>query len=137
MDESPLKERYMQLQMLDQQIKSAQQQVQMLEQQLADLNGVLIALDDFKLYKKDTPLLVPLTSGIYIKALLQNPEEFTVNIGANVAVKKDVPSTKGLVAHQIHEINQVQEQMMADLQEMISQAKNIQSELQSIMKTNE
>lgn len=136
MEESKLKEKYMHLQMLDQQIKSAQQQVQALEQQISELKNILTALDEFKNLKINDAILVPLATGIYFNAKIQNIEELMVNVGANVTVKKDNESTKKLVEQQIVEITQVQHQMIADAQEMVSQAKDIQSMLKDEIDEN-
>ena len=80
MDEDDLKEHYMQLQMLDQQIKNAQQQLQTLDQQMMELNNVIMAIDDFKKVEKGANVLVPISAGIFFKAKVEDPKEFTVNV---------------------------------------------------------
>ena len=82
-------------------------------------------------------MLAPLTSGIYVKAKVEDVDTFIVNIGANVAVNKNVTETKKLVSQQIQEITQVQQQMMADVRDLISQAKKLQKTLQAMIQASE
>ena len=123
--------------MHDQQIKSAQKQVQMLEQQLEEMTAVLLALDDVKKTNKGDNILVPLSSGIYIKAKLEDTSNFIVNIGAQVAVSKNIEGTKILVESQIKEISGVQQQMVSDVKEMVRDAKNLQMVIQEALSKGE
>ena len=137
MEQKEIQEQYMQLQMLDQQIKSAQKQVQMLDQQLEEMTAVLLALDDVKKTNKGDNILVPLSSGIYIKAKLDDTSNFIVNIGAQVAVSKNIEGTKKLVESQIKEISGVQQQMVSDVKEMVKDAKNLQMVIQEALSKGE
>ena len=133
MEESEIKEKYMELQLFDQQIKNAHQQIQTLEQQLMELNNVLLTLDEVKKLEKNAEILIPLTTGIYAKGTLQDTSEFTVNVGADVAVKKDFESTKKLINQQIQEVTQVQQKMVVEVQEIVTKAKKIQELLKDVL----
>jgi len=52
-----------------------------------------------------------------------------VNVGANVAVKKDIRSTKDLINKQAVEIKRFQEEMMVELQKLGLKAGSIEQEI--------
>ena len=124
-----LQERYMEMQMLEQQIRQIQQQIQMLENQLMELTATSQGLDDFEKTSKGTDILVPLSPGIFTKATLKDNKDVIVNVGANVAVKKDIRSTKDLINKQAVEIKRFQEEMMVELQKLGLKAGSIEQEI--------
>ena len=124
-----LQERYMEMQMLEQQIRQIQQQIQMLENQLMELIATIQGLDDFEKTSIGTDILVPLSPGIFTKATLKDNKDVIVNVGANVAVKKDIRSTKDLINKQAVEIKRFQEEMMVELQKLGLKAGSIEQEI--------
>ena len=124
-----LQERYMEMQMLEQQIRQIQQQIQMLENQLMELIATSQGLDDFEKTSIGTDILVPLSPGIFTKATLKDNKDVIVNVGANVAVKKDIRSTKDLINKQAVEIKRFQEEMMVELQKLGLKAGSIEQEI--------
>ena len=132
MNEEEMKERYMEYKQLDEQIKYVQKQVQMIENQLEEFSNVIYNLDEFNAVKKETEILVPLSSGIFAKGKIQDTSEFLVNVGSNVIVQKDLQSTKKLIQTQISEMRNVQERMIAELQELVNRASKIEKELENV-----
>ncbi len=124
-----LQERYMEMQMLEQQIRQIQQQIQMLESQLMELTATNQGLDDFEKTSIGTDILVPLSPGIFTKATLKDNKDVIVNVGANVAVKKDIKSTKELIDKQAAEIKRFQEEMLVELQMLGAKAGSIEQEI--------
>ena len=51
------------------------------------------ALDDLKTTKTGTEILVPMASGIFIKAELKDNKELAINVGADTVVKKNIEET--------------------------------------------
>ena len=133
MDEAAIKEKYTQLQMLDKHIKQSQAHLEMLESQIIEINSIIIAIDEMKLVLKGTVLKVPIATGIFIEAKLENNEQFIVNVGANIAVQKDAEQTKALLMTQIQEITQVQQQSMDELQELVTSARELQDQINNLV----
>ena len=131
--EKKAQEMYMQFQAIDQHIKQLQNQLEMVTRQLIELNATGSSLDEFRKIGVGKEIFVPLSSGIFAKAVIKDNSELLVNIGANVAVKKDVESTKSLIQNQIEEIKKIQVQMIGELEKMTSHAARLESQLQGLV----
>ncbi len=131
--EKKVQEMYMEFQMIDGQIKQLQNQLEMITHQLVELTVTGGSLDDFSKIKEGIEIFVPLSAGIFAMAKLMEKSELLVNVGANVAVKKDIPSTKALIQNQIEEIKRIQNQMMDELEKMTGKAAQMEMQLQGLM----
>ena len=129
-----LQQKYMEFQMLDQQIKQMQKQLQMIESQLQELNNTQESLDDLNKIKQGTDFLAPIASGIFVKGKLSENSELLVNVGANVTVSKAVSEVKGMLATQIKELQELQQNTAAQFQMTTQKAVKLQNELEKLVK---
>jgi prefoldin alpha subunit len=127
-------EKYMELQILEQQMKQLQQNLQTIEQQVTEIALIKKSLDDFSELNEKTEALVPLANGIFAKAEIKNNKELLVNVGSDVVVSKTIPETKELLENQGNEIEKIRNQLMEDFENVYSRIEYIQSELQGIDK---
>jgi|SRR3989344_2751265 len=130
--EQKMQELYLEYQSLEQQIRQLQNQLESLTQQMLELSSTSSSLDEFKSVQAGKEVFVPLSSGIFAKATIQDTSELLVNVGANVVVKKDVQSTKKLLQNQVEEIRKVQKRMISELEAMASRAAKLETELQNL-----
>ncbi len=131
--EKKVQEMYMEFKMLDQYIKQLQSQLEMITHQLIELNATSNSLNEFDKLTAEKEMFVPLSSGIFAKASIKDTSELLVNVGGNVAVKKDVASTKKLIQKQMEEIKKIQKQMINDLEKMTNHAAQLERQLQGMV----
>lgn len=131
--EKKAQEMYMEFQMIDQHIKQLQQQLQAITQQLMEFEATSMSLEDLQKVQPGKEIFVPLSSGIFTKATINDTSELLVNVGANVIVQKDIASTKKLISNQIEEVRKLQKRMMDDLEKMTEKAANIEGQLQALV----
>ena len=131
--EKKAQEMYMEFQMLDQHIKQLQKQLEAVTHQIIEMNATSNSLDEFRKINAGKEIFVPLSSGIFAKASITDTSELVVNVGANVAVKKDVVSTKKLILNQMEEIRKIQKQMIDELEKMTAHASQMEMKLQSLI----
>lgn len=131
--EKKAQELYMEFKMLEQHIKQLQTQLEAVTQQLIELHSTSNSLEEFKKIIDGKEIFVPLSSGIFAKASIKDTSELLVNVGASVAVKKDVASTKKLIQNQIEEIKKIQKHMIDDLGKMTNHAMQLERQLQSLV----
>lgn len=129
-----LQEKYMQMQMIEQQMQQVQKQLKVIDQQIQELNLTEQALNDIKDTKVGSEILVPMASGIFVKAELKDNKELAINVGADTVVKKNVDDAKRLINDQISEVNNMQQQLNANLEKLASSAQLIEKELQKLVK---
>ena len=128
-----LQQKYMELQVLDQQIRQIHQQMQAVEQQAAEIEFINMTLDELSKSKIDSETLVPLSSGIFVKAQLRDNKIVHVNVGGNTVVEKSIPDTKAMLDRQIIELRKMQEELTKQVAEANKKAEQKQLELQSLM----
>jgi prefoldin alpha subunit len=124
-----LQEKYIELQMLDQQMKQVQQQLRIIISQIAELDSVVIALDDLKKVKTGAEVLFPITNGIFVKGTLKENKEVSINVGSNIVVNKPIDQAKELIKRQLEEIRNLESQVRIDLQRLAVKAVELEKEV--------
>ncbi len=131
--EKKMQETYMEFQVIEQNIRQVQRQLEMITNQLIELTVTSNSLDEFKKISTSKEVFVPLSSGIFAKASINDTSELLVNVGANVAVKKGVESTKKLIQDQLEEVKKIQKQMVSELDNLTHYAASLENQLQGLM----
>jgi len=135
--EEKLQKLYIEFQVLNNHIKQLEKQNTVLENQLMELMTTNQGLEDMKKVKSGTEILVPLSSGIYAKAELKESDNFIVNVGSNIALSKNIDSTKKVIENQINEIQKLQENFVQELQNNTAKAALLEQEINKIASTLE
>ena len=125
-------EKYVELQMLAQHIKNGQMQIEALEEQMHELLKTKQSIKEIMKGRKEG--FMPIARGVFVKTKIESDQEILVNVGANVAVKKDIKESLDLVEKQIDEIRDYQQELLALVQEHNVNAKKIETELKELMK---
>ena len=128
-----LQQRYMELQMIDAQIKQIQKQIQLIDNQVNELNFMQESIEEIKNVEPGTEILVPLSSGIFLKAELKDVNTALVNVGSGVTVEKTMEQTKALLAAQQNELLSYQQDLDATLAELSVRAGSIEEELKVLV----
>ena len=132
-DPEMLQRKYMEFQLLGQQIQRFREQLQQLDQQLVELDNVKDSLEELKAVKQDTELFVPMSGGIFMRAKAGDASMVVLNVGANVAVEKTIPEAQQLISDQMEQAGKLREQMMGNLNQLLESAKKLQAELEKLV----
>ncbi len=124
-----LQKKYVEMQVLDAQIKQIQKQMASLEGQEEEMREVLNCLSDFSGLENDKDMYVPLTSGIFVKAQIKDTSHILMNVGSGTVVKKSIAEGKTMIAKQLKEVEKVKEQLLAEFQKMALKAEETEKEL--------
>ena len=131
--EKQIQQKYMELQMLGQQMQHIQKQLNMIEQQTLELDSTKESIETISKTKPGTELLVPISQGIFLKTQLKDTTELTVNVGADVAVKKTIQESKKLVTDQLVEITKFQRELSDNLEKLATKAQELEKELSKLI----
>lgn len=131
-DQKELNEKYLELQVLEQQLKQVNQQLLNLDNQVLELQRIEENLGDLTKTKKNTELLVALGGGVFSKAELKDNKTVLMNVGANVVIEKDIPSSKEIISKQIDQIKDVAKQMEQEFQVLAMKNQVLQQDLQQL-----
>ncbi len=128
--EEQIKKRYLQFQMLQQQIQQLSEHLELLSQQNAELELSIEAVQELAEAKLNTELLAPIANGIFVKGGLRDTSRLLVNVGADIAVEKTVPQVVDLLEQQKKDIMERMSEADLILQQMTAQAAKVYKELE-------
>ena len=132
--EQEVKNKYIELQLLTQQIKPLQQQVVLVEHQIFDYNQIMENLNEISNLKEGEEIFTQLNPGIFIKTILKDSKDVIINIGADTVVTKDVKNAKEFIEKQINELKKINKDLEDELKNLLVQSQYIQKELQNLIK---
>ena len=135
--QSALQEKYMEYQVLEQQVKQVEEQNQTLQKQIEDLNSIKEAIESMEKTKIGSELFVPISAGIFVKAEIKENTELLVNVGDNVVVPKSIKDAIKLVEKQEQEILKYKETMANNHTMLILHQQQLEAELYAMTKDQE
>ena len=111
-------------------------QMRLIETALAELGETKKALAELAKGKKDANILVPIGSGSYIKAKVEDPENILVGVGAGVSIEKKIPQAEEILKAReeeytktIAKLREVMENLSAQMGELNETAEALAAEL--------
>ena len=126
--------KYIEIQILEQQIKQIQKNLEILNQQIFELNMISNSLTEIKKTKIGQELLVPLGSGIFIKTELKDNNEILTNVGSDVVVSKTNAETKTFIKSQTEFVIEMITKIEQELHLSISKYEELKEDLQELVK---
>ncbi len=113
-------EKYMQFQMLQQQMEKISEHLEMLNQRQAELDISQNAVAEIGKTAVGNEILVPVADGIFLRAELLDNQKLIINVGADTTVEHSVGHVVGLL-----------EQQQQEMIERIADVEEVQAQLQS------
>lgn len=136
MNEEEIQRKYLELQLIEKQIKQIQQQMQFMEQQLLELTSLSNSVEEITKVKPKTEILVPLGAGVYAKAELKDNKDFIMNVGADVTTTKSAKESISIIENQIAQLKALLEQLSAELENAAMAGHKLQGELQEAVNSS-
>lgn len=124
-----LRELKLKYQILAEQARDLEKQNEFLSSQAMDMAVSIQSIDELNSAEKGAEILVPLSSGVYIKANLADTKELLVNVGGNTVVRKTSHDTKSMIEEQIVEVRKLQEQLAANLNGIAAKIQYVESQI--------
>ncbi|MDI6737868.1 MAG: prefoldin subunit alpha [Nanoarchaeota archaeon] len=132
--EDAQQQKYLEYQMLNNQLRQLAQEIQGLEQQAKELEMLIEGVEEVGKAEKGTDILSSIGGGLYVKTKLENNNEFLINSGARVISTKTKDEAKALLEEQLNELRKVAANMQAELQNGIQRIVMLESELRKAQK---
>ena len=128
-----IQNKYVELQLLNQQIKQIQEQFLILQQQLTELINIETSLTELKDVKKNNEMFSPIGSGIFVSSTIKDNDLVIVNVGAGVLIEKTVDEAKKLVQSQMENINKSIEIAKEQFAKASTFSEELTAEIQAMM----
>lgn len=127
-EEKNNEEKYMQLQLLQQQAEQIREYLERLQTQQKELDNSIEALAELQKTKINTEILAPIANGVFLKAELKDNQKLIVNVGAEVTVEKNIPEVLSLLEEQKGKISENIAEVEGVLQELRQHGKRLYQE---------
>lgn len=128
-----LQQKYVEHQMVEQQLKQLQQQLEKLELQVQEVERVNESVAELADAKEGDEILVPVSGGIFFKAKVTDASKFLINVGAGVVVSKNKEDTKILLGEQTVEISRYKEQVSQHMAHQLEAHQQLEKDIKSMM----
>ncbi|HLC86122.1 MAG TPA: prefoldin subunit alpha [Candidatus Nanoarchaeia archaeon] len=132
MNKEKLKEKYMEYQMMIQQVQQLHQNIENLEKHIHDISKLDENLDSISKVKPENETLMALGSGIFMKGILKDNKKLIMNVGSGVCVEKTVEEARETVKKQLNEVSILSQQMKEQANAVIEVVQELQKEFEKI-----
>ena len=132
-NEDLAKQKYLETQLILQQVKQTNQHLEILQNQLVATISLVEHLDDLAKIPKNTKIYTALGPGVFVEAELKNTDRVLLTIGAQTAVYKTVEETKKALTKQTTDIHELMSKISADLQKLTTKSETLQQELRDLI----
>ena len=119
------------IQQFAQQMEGLQQQLALLKHQLSELHSVKEGLESLGEASRNETL-IPLGAGVYARGKVSESEKVLMNVGSSVVVEKPVSDALKTVEEQIKQLDDIAEQMEAEMGQVGQIMQMLQSQMQEI-----
>jgi len=129
MNEKDLQQKYVEFQMIEEQLKQATEQIQELNNKILELDYLKKSIDEFSELKNGSEILAPISSGIFVKAKILESSKMLVNVGHGTVVEKDIKGTQKLLDQQAVEVEKLRVNLLTSASKLSMKSEQIESEL--------
>jgi prefoldin alpha subunit len=118
---------------MNQQMEELKEHISKVSSQIEQISEVQESIKEIHGLKQDTEILVPISSGVFIKANISDNKNFIANVGASTVITQDLEGINSIMDEQKKELIEVQSTMVKDMAELENRAISLQSELKSLI----
>lgn len=136
-NQEKLRQKYVEIQMISEQMKQMQQQSQMLEEQAMELSLTLQGLSELERTKEEQEILVPVATGIFSKAKIGSTDNVIVNVGSNVLVQKGLAAAIEMTQERLNTVDKYKVDTMSGMHQLGEMARKLDQELMMLSGRNQ
>ncbi|MBN2881285.1 prefoldin subunit alpha [Candidatus Woesearchaeota archaeon] len=127
MDDAKIRQKYLELKSLDEQMRKVEKELSTVNSQLAEVEQIQKWIDEIS-KSSNSECFVPLTNGIFVKAKILDSDEFLMNVGSKVCVPKSKIDAIKLLDEQKVELENYRLQLSNQLSNLDLIAQKIEAE---------
>ncbi len=115
-------------QFLQQRAEALQKNIEQFEGRRNELLIVKNSMDSLK-DKKDSSILVPVGSGLFIEGALRNDKSVLVEVGANIIARKDWTDAQKLLDTQLQNIDKIERDIQNEISEIVGRLAELEPQI--------
>ncbi|AKG39168.1 MAG: prefoldin subunit alpha [Infirmifilum sp.] len=114
---------------LSQLAEELQKEITLAQNLLQEVDATVITLKNISSLGESKEILIPISSGVYAKALINRQEKFLVAIGSNILVEKDLNETLQFLEQRRGELQKIIERRVDELNNVLGRLQQLQASL--------
>src|SRR3989338_2216519 len=131
-DRQELQEKYLELQVLKQQISNYVEQKQAVDEKIAELNASIAALKALPNVKKGEEMWSSLGSGTFVRSDIKDVEKVLVAIGAGVVTKETLPKAIEILESRAKELSDINDEIIRQANTMVERINQLEPEVSDL-----
>ncbi len=132
-----LQTKYVQLQMVKQQISAFLEEKNMVDEKAGELAVSIDALNKLKGVKNGEGVWSPLGGSVFVNSSLNETERVLIGVGAGVVLKKGRDEAVAILASRLKELTELDGKIVAEINSLSGQMETLESELQKLAEKEE
>lgn len=116
-----MKQEMLRAELLHEELNEIEERLRMLDQQHVEAHSLIDAVEQISALAPGEEMLVPLATGIYVKATYAQTDEFMVNVGSGVVVPKTLEELRSDIEEQLHALEHHQRELHAKFEALLAQ----------------
>src|SRR3989338_9302754 len=131
-DRQELQEKYLELQVLKQQISNYVEQKQAVDEKIAELNASIAALKALPNVKKGEEMWSSLGSGTFVRSDIKDVEKVLVAIGAGIVTKETLPKAIEILESRAKELNNISEEIVKQANSLVERINELEPQFEKL-----
>ena len=131
-DKNQLQEKYIELQILKQQVSSLIEQKHAIDERENELNVTLAALRKLDTVNKGNEMWSSIGSGAFVRSDIKDIEKVLVAIGAGLVVKESVPKSIEILELRLHEFSDINSEVVQQINTLVGRMSKLETHLQKL-----
>jgi prefoldin alpha subunit len=127
-----IQRKYLQAQILGQQLEGMVQEKNMLSERMSEVMMTMDALKKMDTMKKGNEMWSTLGSGVFVSADIKDKDTVLVSVGAGIVVRATANDTLKMIETRFNELNSVDKQLGEEMNKYAEQINKIEIELQAM-----
>lgn len=127
-----IEQKYTELQMVSEQLERLRTQLHSTDDKLAQVDFVISSLREFSTVHGEQEILIPITDGVFAKAVIKDTTELLVNVGAGAVVDKDVPGAIQMLEKQKLKLAEYRTRLAEVIDKFYEKTQALQAEMRAI-----
>ncbi|QOJ78227.1 prefoldin subunit alpha [Infirmifilum lucidum] len=115
--------------LLAQLAEEMQKEITLAQNLLVEIDSTVITLKNISSLGESREVLIPISSGVYAKAVINRQDKFLVAIGSNILVEKDLNDTLEFLRQKREELQQLIDKRVNDLNKILQRLQQLQAAL--------
>ncbi|MBI5061290.1 MAG: prefoldin subunit alpha [Candidatus Aenigmarchaeota archaeon] len=131
-DKKELQRKYLQLQILRQQMTAMLEEKAVVEERINELSSTIDSLKKLHSIKTSEEMWSSLGSGSFVRAEIKDTEKVVIGIGAGIFAKKSAGDAAETLEGRLKELNTVNDEIMAELNKINIQLLALEPEVEKL-----